>query len=95
MNEWFHSPAGWYALGFVGQILFGSRFFVQWLASERKGMVVVPVLFWYLSMVGGIALFVYAVHRKDPVFAIGQASGLLIYARNLALVRRANGVPAT
>jgi lipid-A-disaccharide synthase-like uncharacterized protein len=88
MKDWFLSPAGWYAIGFVGQILFGSRFFVQWIASERSGRVVFPGLFWYLSMVGGIALLVYAIHRKDPVFAIGQGAGLLIYARNLVLTRR-------
>jgi len=88
MKEWFLSPAGWYAIGFAGQILFGSRFFVQWIASERRGRVVFPGLFWYLSLIGGVALFVYAIHRKDPVFAIGQGSGLLIYARNLVLMRR-------
>jgi len=88
MNGWFHSPAGWYALGFVGQVLFGSRFFVQWVASERHGRVVVPMMFWYLSLIGGIALLAYAIHRKDPVFAIGQGAGLLIYARNLTLGRR-------
>jgi lipid-A-disaccharide synthase-like uncharacterized protein len=94
MNGWFHSPAGWYALGFVGQVLFGSRFIVQWLASERQGRVVMPVLFWYLSLIGGIGLLAYAVHRKDPVFALGQAGGLVIYARNLALVRRTHQAPA-
>lgn len=94
MNEWFHSPAGWYALGFAGQVLFGSRFFVQWLASERLGRVVVPGAFWYLSLFGGVALLAYAMHRKDPVFAFGQAGGLLIYARNLALMRRPPRAPA-
>lgn len=88
MNEWFQSPAGWYVVGFLGQVLFGSRFLVQWIASERLGRVVVPGAFWYLSLVGGVALLIYAVHRRDPVFAIGQAAGLLIYGRNLALMRR-------
>jgi lipid-A-disaccharide synthase-like uncharacterized protein len=88
MNDWFNSPAAWYALGFAGQVLFGSRFFVQWIASEREKRVVIPGLFWYLSLLGGVALFVYAMHRKDPVFAIGQGAGLVIYARNLALMRR-------
>ena len=88
MKDWFLSPAGWYAIGFVGQILFGSRFFVQWIASERHGRVVFPGLFWYLSLIGGVALLIYAIHRKDPVFAIGQGAGLLTYARNLMLARR-------
>jgi len=88
MKEWFESPAGWYVLGFAGQILFGSRFFVQWIASERARRVVIPELFWFLSLAGGVALLVYAIHKRDPVFAVGQASGLLIYVRNLVLHRQ-------
>ncbi|NOT35450.1 MAG: hypothetical protein HOP12_14995 [Candidatus Eisenbacteria bacterium] len=88
MNEWFHSPAGWYVLGFAGQVLFGSRFLVQWLASERARRVVIPRAFWLLSLFGGVALLFYAVHKRDPVFAVGQVMGLAIYARNLVLQRR-------
>lgn len=88
MNEWFHSSAGWYVLGFAGQVLFGSRFVVQWLASEKLRRVVIPMAFWYLSLLGGIALLTYAVHKRDPVFAVGQAVGLVIYARNLRLGSR-------
>ena len=88
MNEWFRSPAGWYVIGFVGQLMFSSRFFVQWLASERSQRVVIPVAFWYLSLLGGLALLVYAIHRRDPVFAVGQGAGLLVYGRNLMLHRR-------
>jgi lipid-A-disaccharide synthase-like uncharacterized protein len=88
MNQWFTSSAGWYALGFVGQLLFSSRFFVQWFVSERSGRVVIPKNFWYLSMFGGIALTIYAIHRHDPVFAVGQGAGILVYARNLMLHQR-------
>lgn len=85
-----------YLLGFglLGQLLFSARFFVQWLASERAGRSVIPRSFWYLSVAGGAVLFVYACVRRDPVFMIGQGSGLLIYARNLFLVlREANARP--
>jgi lipid-A-disaccharide synthase-like uncharacterized protein len=88
MNEWFRSSLGWTAFGFLGQFLFGSRFVVQWLASEREGRVVIPTLFWTFSLLGGLALLTYAIHRRDPVFAIGQAAGLVIYVRNLTLHRR-------
>jgi len=88
MNQWFNSPVGWYALGFVGQLMFSSRFFVQWLASERLGRVVIPELFWYFSLLGGATLLIYAIHRHDPVFALGQGLGLLVYVRNLMLHRR-------
>jgi lipid-A-disaccharide synthase-like uncharacterized protein len=87
VNAWFESPAGWYAIGFVGQLFFSSRFLVQWIASERLRRVVIPGLFWYLSLFGGAALLLYAIHRRDPVFAIGQGAGLIVYARNLMLHR--------
>ena len=76
----------WIALGFAGQGLFSMRFFVQWMASERKKKSVIPMAFWYFSIAGGFTLLAYAIHRKDPVFIVGQAGGLLIYMRNLVLI---------
>jgi lipid-A-disaccharide synthase-like uncharacterized protein len=73
----------WVAFGFTAQTMFFLRFFVQWLASEKKKQSVIPVSFWWLSLVGGIMLLVYSVYRKDPVFIVGQATGVLIYVRNL------------
>jgi len=89
VTNWFSSPAYWYVIGFGGQIAFASRFIVQWLMSERQGRVVIPGVFWVLSLAGGAALFVYAMHKRDPVFALGQGLGLVAYARNLVLHRRA------
>jgi len=76
----------WIALGFVAQFLFMMRFLIQWLASEKAGRSVVPVAFWFFSVGGGFLLFVYAIHRQDPVFILGQGLGLFIYARNLWLI---------
>jgi len=61
----------WLGIGFFGQAFFFSRFFVQWLASERQGRSVIPLSFWYLSLAGGAALLLYAIHLGDPVFIIG------------------------
>jgi lipid-A-disaccharide synthase-like uncharacterized protein len=33
-------------------------------------------------------LFSYAVHRRDPVFILGQLGGLFIYSRNLWFIYR-------
>ena len=75
-------------VGFVGQGLFASRFIVQWIYSEKKGVSSIPVIFWYLSSFGGIGLLPYAIFRKDPVIILGQLFGILIYTRNLILIYR-------
>ena len=86
MTDWFTWEHVWLLVGFAGQALFMSRFVVQWWASEKAGRSVVPVMFWYFSVGGGIVLLVYALYKKDPVFISGQALGLIVYARNLYLI---------
>jgi len=76
----------WLAVGFIGQGLFSARFLVQWLQSEREKKSVFPIAFWYFSIAGGITLLAYAIYRKDPVFIVGQLTGLFIYLRNLYFV---------
>ena len=80
------SPMG--MLGMLGQVMFFSRFLVQWIASEKKGKSTVPVSFWYLSIGGGLLLLIYALWRKDPVIILGQLVGLFVYVRNLILIHR-------
>ncbi|MEQ9400945.1 MAG: lipid-A-disaccharide synthase N-terminal domain-containing protein [Longimicrobiales bacterium] len=79
---------GLLVLGLVGQGVFASRFLVQWIVSERRQESVIPVAFWYLSLGGAVLLFTYAWLRGDPVFMLGQATGSIVYVRNLILIRR-------
>ncbi|MGR9087986.1 MAG: lipid-A-disaccharide synthase N-terminal domain-containing protein [Gammaproteobacteria bacterium] len=76
----------WLAIGFLGQALFSARFLVQWLKSEKEKKSVFPIAFWYFSIAGGVTLLAYAIYRQDPVFILGQLTGLLIYFRNLYFV---------
>lgn len=76
----------WIGFGLLGQALFTGRFIVQWLSSERQGKSVIPLAFWYLSISGATVLLTYAIYRADPVFVVGQSTGLLIYFRNLHLL---------
>ena len=82
----FTNVDGWIILGFIAQGLFTLRFVIQWLASERAGRSVIPFAFWIFSIAGGVLLLAYAVYRRDPVFIVGQALGVLIYIRNTFLV---------
>ncbi|MDO8546636.1 MAG: lipid-A-disaccharide synthase N-terminal domain-containing protein [Nitrospirales bacterium] len=78
----------WLIVGFGGQGLFFGRWLVQWFHSEREQESMIPLAFWYLSLVGGLITLVYAIHREDPVFITGQAVGTLVYLRNLVLISR-------
>lgn len=78
----------WVLIGLVGQAMFSMRFLLQWIYSERVGRSVIPELFWYFSLGGGVILLLYAVRQRDPVFIIGQATGLFIYMRNIWLIWR-------
>lgn len=85
----------WMAVGFLGQAFFSARFIVQWLASERARRSVVPHAFWLFSLGGGATLFAYALYRRDPVFIVGQGMGLIIYMRNLMLIRHSAALQAS
>ncbi len=79
------------AIGLVGQFMFFMRFFFQWIHSEKHRKSLIPDIFWYLSLFGGILLLVYAILKRDIVFIIGQSTGTFIYLRNIFLLRRNNG----
>ena len=88
INELSNIELFFLVIGFAGQGLFASRFIVQWIYSEKKGVSYIPLIFWYLSIFGGLGLLTYAIFRKDPVIISGQLFGIFIYLRNLILIYR-------
>lgn len=80
----------WLMVGMFGQVFFASRFFVQLFYSEKAKKSVMPVAFWYISIVGGLITLVYSVRlgQMGLPFFIGQVGGLAVYARNLMLIHR-------
>lgn len=80
------SATSWLVVGFAGQAIFTARFLVQWAASEKKRASVIPVSFWWLSLLGGGILLAYATSKRDPVIMLGQSMGVFVYVRNLMLV---------
>jgi len=88
IESWFTSDHVWALVGGAGTALFASRFIVQWFQSEREGRSVIPVAFWYCSLGGGLVTLAYTLHLKSVPLSIGQASGLVVYARNLYLIFR-------
>ena len=78
----------WLCIGLLGQCLFMMRFIVQWIHSERHQKSLIPVSFWYLSLLGGLIVLAYGIHRVDPVIILGQLPGTIVYIRNLIFIRR-------
>ena len=76
----------WGIIGFVAQAVFFSRFFFQWLASERRRHSYVPVYFWWISLAGGSLMLAYALGIRELPLIVGQGFGLLVHTRNLILI---------
>ena len=76
----------WLSIGFAAQLLFSARFLVQWIATEKARASVIPETFWYFSFFGGDLVARLRCIHADPVFILGQATGLLIYARNIHFI---------
>ncbi|MBB3108771.1 lipid-A-disaccharide synthase-like uncharacterized protein [Paenibacillus phyllosphaerae] len=77
----------WIVFGMIGQLMFTGRFVVQWIASEKAKRSIVTKSFWTFSILGSAMLSIYAIYRRDPVFIVGQVPGILIYCRNLVIMR--------
>jgi lipid-A-disaccharide synthase-like uncharacterized protein len=79
----------WKVIGWLGNAIFFSRFFVQWYATEKRQQVVVPIAFWWLSLAGSLLLLGYALfHDRDSVFIFAYAFTWIPYIRNLVIHRR-------
>ncbi len=76
------------SIGFIGQFFFSLRFLVQWIQSEKKHKSIIPFSFWIFSILGSLLLLTYAIYKKDPVFILGQSIGLVIYLRNIYLIKK-------
>src|SRR5947199_661096 len=82
-SEWW-----WFFFGMSGNVIFGSRFFIQWIHSERHGESRIPTIFWWFSVLGTMVLFTYFLHRREWVALWGNGPQLIPYTRNLILVYR-------
>lgn len=85
----------WKTFGFLGQAIFMSRFLLQWYVSEKKRRNVLPVTFWYLSLLGGFIVLLYSIHTGDIVFIAAFSLNTVIYVRNLIIYyerRRRHGL---
>ena len=78
----------WKIIGWLGNLVFFSRFFVQWYLTERRKRVVVPAAFWWLSLIGSLLLLVYSLRQRDSVFIFAYLFTWIPYIRNLVIHHR-------
>lgn len=78
------------SLGIISQLIFTLRFIFQWIISEKNKFSQLPETFWVLSLVGSILILVYSIYRKDPILFIGHTFGIIIYSRNLMILKKHN-----
>ena len=76
----------WTAIGWSGNAVFFSRFVVQWYATEKKKQVVIPALFWWLSLTGSLLLLLYALfYDRHYVIIFAYLITWIPYTRNLII----------
>ena len=76
----------WVTFGTIGQLVFFSRWIIQWFSSEKNKTSIIPVAFWWSSLIGGAITLVYAYHIGSFPFILAQAIGIIVYLRNLILI---------
>ena len=95
-NLWSHLNGEinfWTIFGLTGNIMFTSRFVVQWYASEKLKQSVIPKNFWHLSFLGGVINLIYALHIGAIPFILGSLLPPVVAARNLILISRHGNTP--
>jgi lipid-A-disaccharide synthase-like uncharacterized protein len=76
----------WKIVGWIGNVVFFSRFMVQWYATEKHKQVLVPASFWWLSLAGSLILLAYGLfYKKDSVIIFAYAFNWIPYVRNLVI----------
>ena len=89
VHWWLVTPSAeivWIFIGLLAQLMFSMRFLVQWIATEKPLACIIPETFCYYRFFGGLLLLAYAVYRADLVFILGQATGLIVYSRNIYFI---------
>ncbi len=76
----------WVIFGTLGQMIFFSRWLIQWYFSEKFKTSIIPIGFWWCSLTGGIVTLIYAYHIASFPFMMAQLIGILVYSRNLYLI---------
>jgi lipid-A-disaccharide synthase-like uncharacterized protein len=87
------SPLWVYLLGLVAMGVYGSRILIQWYMSEKSHRVESPGIYWVLSSLGAVLLYVYGWLRKDLSIIVGESLGYYVYMWNIGILGLYKRVP--
>ena len=85
LNDLTYKEFLWVSFGTIGQLVFFSRWLIQWISSEKSKTSFIPTSFWWCSLIGGIITLIYAHHIGSFPFMLAQAIGIIVYSRNTVL----------
>ncbi len=87
------SPSWVYLLGLVGMGVYGVRILIQWYLSEKSKQVESPGIYWVLSSMGAVILYIYGWLRRDFSIIFGESVGYYIYMWNIGILGLYKKVP--
>ena len=87
------SPVWVYLLGLAGMGIYGTRIVVQWYMSERSHRVETPEIYWVMSSIGAVVLYIYGWLRKDFSIIFGESLSYYIYMWNMSIMGLYKRVP--
>lgn len=87
------SPIWVYLLGLCGMAIYGTRIVVQWYLSEKSKQVESPGIYWVMSSIGAIVLYIYGWLRKDFSIIFGESLSYYIYMWNIGIMGLYKRVP--
>ncbi|MFZ4764062.1 MAG: lipid-A-disaccharide synthase N-terminal domain-containing protein [Roseimicrobium sp.] len=88
LGRWLYADSPlWTVVGFLGAAIFGCRFLLQWLHSEKEKKLVVPWYFWHLSFWGSMLNFLYFLHLDKAPLILGNFFLPIVYGRSIFFLR--------
>ena len=74
----------WKLVGYAGTLMFTSRWFVQLYYTRKYKRVVMPLAFWWLSVLGsGLLLAYFVVGKNDSVGILSNFFPVFVSVYNL------------
>lgn len=75
-----------YPLGFIASFLFGIRFIIQWISSEKKKKSYIKPSFWVTSFLANVLMAIHTFLQGQYPFCIIQSCNAVLAWRNLELM---------